>query len=154
MKAERKARLFEAAVAVLAAAALCELLLTIAGCGTSDIVKAQQATTAAAQLGLSTGKLVATLNEQREAAIAKHAATDVEAAKAERDKWRASYDGAEKAVKVYGAAIAGMRAAVEVAATSGRLDLGRVLAEIVKAGQLLKGALASFGIEMPGGGLL
>ncbi len=138
-----------------AAWCICALALALVGCGTA-LDKARMATTAAADLGLSTGKFVAQLNEQKEGEIVARleADHDVVRSRAERDRWRNVYDKLDQAVKIYGAAVSGVRAGIEVAASSKKLDLSKVLAELLRVGQALKAALGAFGVDMPGGNLL
>lgn len=139
--------------AVLALGLAC--LLGALGCGTA-LDKARIATTAASDLGLSTARFVADLNEQKEYAIVSQLEIDGDAAKARaaRTAWRKTYDHLDQAVKTYGAAVSSVRAGVELAASSKKLDLGKVLAELLKVGQALKAALSTFGVELPGGSLI
>jgi transposase len=121
----------------------------------SALDKARIATTAAADLGLSSAKFVADWNDACEGSAKKLAeANQVVESRAKRDECRATYDKLDKAVKTYGAAVAGTRAGVELAHTMKKLDLGVVLRELLSAGKALKGALAAFGIDVPTGGLL
>ncbi len=133
---------------------LCAAALAMVGCGTA-LDKARIATTAAADLGLTTAKFVAQLNEQKEAAIIAQLEADHDVAKSRftRDSWRNTYDKLDQAVKTYGVAVAGVRAGVELAAASKKLDLSKVLAELLKVGMALKGALLAFGVQIPGGDL-
>jgi flavin-dependent dehydrogenase len=121
--------------------------MAFGGCSTA-LDKARIATTAAADLGLSSARFVADYNDACEGAALK-------LAKSAAEKCRATYEKLDQAVKTYGAAVASTRAGVELAATMKKLDIGLVLRELLSAGRALKAALEAFGIAIPGfGGLL
>lgn len=122
------------------------------GCAGTPLVKARQATTVAGDLGLAAGKSMASVNEQQEKAIAdKLAAThDVPIAKVERDMWRGKYNRMEQAVKTYALAVLGVRASVELAASHGTLDLGKVMGELATLADQLRGVLGSYGVTIGG----
>jgi hypothetical protein len=128
--------------------------VAMSGCALSKADKARLTATTLADVGLAAGKLVATINEQHEAELQALVVEDLAKAKAERVRWRGTYDHLDQAVKVYGVGVTGLRAGVELAAATGKLDLAKVLAEAAKLIAALKAALGAFGIELPGGGLL
>lgn len=130
-------------------------VLSLTACN-GALDKARIATTAAADLGLSSAKFVSDWNDQCEAGAVKLAQDNhVVEAKATAAKCRATYEKLDQAVKTYGAAVASTRAGVELAATMKKLDVGLVLRELLSAGKALKAALDAFGIAIPGiGGLL
>jgi Flp pilus assembly protein TadG len=129
--------------------------MAFGGCSTA-LDKARIATTAAADLGLSSARFVADYNDACEGAALKLAQANKPAeAKSAAEKCRATYEKLDQAVKTYGAAVASTRAGVELAATMKKLDIGLVLRELLSAGRALKAALEAFGIAIPGlGGLL
>lgn len=131
-------------------------VLCLAACATAPIDKARQFTTGLADGGLAVGKFLASYNEEREGEIGERLDDDRDTVKAqrERDKWRRIYDGSEKALKVYGAGVAGLRAGIEVANVAKKLNLPVVISEGLKLWHALKAALKSFGIDMPMGDIL
>ena len=136
---------------------ICAAALAMVGCATVPLDKARQYTTGLADGGLAVGRFVATMNEQKEGEIATQVEDDGDAPKArrERDHWRRIYDGADKAIKTFGAGVGGLRAGIEIkAAMGGKIALGPIIAEGLKLWESLKAALKSYGIEVPGGNLL
>ena len=130
-------------------------LVGLSSCS-SALDKARIAATASSDLCLAAGRFVADMNEQKEAAIITQleADHDVIKSRAARDEWRKVYDGLDKAVKTCAASVSGVKAGIELAAAGKRLSLSLVLTELLKVGQTLKAALTSYGVELPGGGLL
>lgn len=132
------------------------LVLLIASCATAPIDKARQFTTGLADGGHAVGKFLASYNEEREGEIEARFDADRDPAKAKRDRdqWRRIYDGSEKALKTYGASVAGLRAGIEVANVAKKLNLPLVISEGLKLWHSLKAALKTFGIDMPMGDML
>jgi hypothetical protein len=116
----------------------------------------RQSVAAAAELGTTTTNMVAALDEAKlqEVANVLWQTKDVRLAEAERDAWLSKYHKASQALHVYAAAVSAAKLASEMAIAGKQQDIGRILRDLLVAARALKDALASFGIEMPLGGLL
>lgn len=138
--------------AALVLALLGLIILVATGCAHSPTDKARQYGTGLADGGLAAGKFLASLNEQKEAEIMSQLEIDGDAAKARhaREAWRRIYDGCDKALKVFGAGVSGLRASIELAAAGKTLNLAKVMAEGLKLWTDLQAALNSFGVKVPG----
>lgn len=148
----RRARSVVAAVLALGIAVAFGAL---AGCAHSPTDKARQYGTGLADGGLGVAKFVATLNEQKESEVEAMAPIDAAKAKQMRTEWRHVYDALDKAVKTFGAGVSGLRAAIEIAAASGKgIDFGKVLAEGAKMWADLQAAFNAYGIKLPGAGVI
>ncbi len=137
------------ALALLAAASL-----TLSACASWQN-NLRQSVAAAAELGTTTADMVAALDEARLQEVAASLWKDhnVPAAEAARDAWLDKYHKASQALHVYAAAVSAAKLASEMAIAGKQQDVGRILRDLLVAARALKDALASFGIEMPLGGL-
>ena len=123
------------------------------GCA-SPLTAARKSVSAAATLGTAAGTLFATVDDQRQDAIAAKLVADHDVSSAEkaRDAWRAQRGHVLQALRTYDAVVSAAGAAAELAGNK-QIDLPVLLGSLAQAYASLSGALASFGILLPKVGL-
>lgn len=127
-------------------------VLTLSACA-SDMTVAQKSVSAAATLGIAAGNVAIAVDEATEGDIAAKLAVDHDtvAARAAEDAWHTKRLKLSQALKSYSAFVAA--SAVTVQLTSKDFDLASFLGQLAGAYTSLRGALASYGVNIPAGAL-
>jgi hypothetical protein len=132
---------------------VCQLAILMVGCA-SPLTTARKSVSAAATLGSAAGVLVSSIDEQKEEAIAAKLYTDhnVAAAEKARDDWHAQRVHVTEALRTYNAVVVAAGATAELAGDK-TVDVAGLLVSLMQAYTALKGALSSFGVTLPTGGI-